>query len=175
MKIMKKSVARMAPLLLLLLAMLLMSTMVGCGKSTAPGANIAGGVYKQSGYTLMKWEEGLAIMIWHDAIAASNSHGSSSTGSSVYTLKGHAESKNGTRVEWDLETSDGKTAQFIIDNTNYDLSEGALFIISTKTGTITIMQLNRDLSDVQPEYDSCVAFGENDLDVADFLMGNSNE
>jgi len=56
-----------------------------------------------------------------------------------------------------------------------DLSEGALFIISTKTGTTTVMQLNRDLSDVQPEYDSCVAFGENDPDVADFIMGNSNE
>jgi hypothetical protein len=172
---MNKNVVRMVPLLLLFLAMLLMSTMFGCGKSTAPGANIAGGVYEQSGYMLMKWEEGLTIMIWHDAIVASNSHGSSSTGSSVYTLKGHAESENGIRVEWDLETSDGKTAQFIIDNTNYDLSEGALFIISTKTGTTTIMQLNRDLSDVQPEHDSCVAFGENDPDVADFINGNPNE
>ena len=172
---MKKCVVLMLSLLLLLLAMLLISTIVGCGKSTAPGANIAGGVYKQSGYMLMKWEEGLAIMIWHDAIAASNSHGSSSTESSVYTLKGYAESENGIRVEWDLETSDGKTAQFIIDNTNYDLSEGALFIISTKTGTTTIMQLNRDLSSVQPEYDSCVAFGENDPDVVYFIRGTSNE
>jgi hypothetical protein len=165
----------MLSLLLLLLAMLLMSAIVGCSKSTAPGANIAGGVYQQSGHVLMKWEEGLAIMIWHDAIAGSISHGSSSTESPVYTLEGYAESVDGVRVEWDLETSDGKTAQFAIDNTNYDLSEGALFIISTKTGTTTITQLDRDLSGVQPEYDSCVAFGENDPDVAYFIRGTSYE
>jgi hypothetical protein len=171
---MKNRVVLVLSLLLLLPSMLLMSTIVGCSKSTAPGANIAGGVYRQSGYILLQWEEGLAIMIWHDAIAASNSHGSSSTESSVYTLEGYAESQNGVRVEWDLETSDGKTAQFAIDNTNYDLSEGALFIISTEAGTTAIMQLNRDLSSVQPEYDSCVAFGESDPDVAYFIRDTSD-
>ncbi len=156
-------------LVLPLLAMLLMSTFVGCSKSTAPGADMAGGVFEESSFTFMKWKEGLTLMIWYEALASSNSHGSSSTESSVYTLEGYTESDDGIRIEWNLETSDGKTAEFAIDNTSYNLSEGSLFIISKTIETPSVVQLNHDLSGVRPNYDSCVAFGKSDPDVASFI------
>jgi len=154
---------------------MLILTFVGCSKSTAPGADIAGGVFEESSFTFMKWEEGLTLMIWYEALASSNNHGSSSTESSVYTLDGYTESEDGIRVEWNLETSDGKTAEFAIDNTNYDLSEGSLFIISGTIDAPTVMQLNHDLSGVRPNHDSCVAFGKRDPDVASFIESVSSE
>jgi len=157
-----------------LLAIMLISTFLGCSKSTAPGPDMAGGVFEEASYTLMKWKEGLTLMIWHEALASSNNHGSSSTESSVYTLEGYTESEDGIRIEWHLETSDGKTAQFAIDNTSYDLSEGSLFIISTIIEAPTVLQLNHDLSGVQPNYDSCIAFGKSDPDVASFIGTISN-
>ncbi|NQT74187.1 MAG: hypothetical protein HQ553_15695 [Chloroflexi bacterium] len=158
-----------------LLIIVLMSTFVGCSKSTAPGADMAGGVFEESSFTFMKWKEGLTLMIWYEALASSNSHGSSSTESSVYKLEGYTESEDGIRIEWNLETSDGKTAEFAIDNTSYDLSEGSLFIIGTTIETPTVMQLNHDLSGIQPVYESCVAFGKSDPDVVSFIESISSE
>ena len=109
-----------------LLAIPFMSTSVGCGKYTAPGPVIAGGALEEASYTFMKWNEGLTLMIWHEAFTSSNNHGSSSTESPVYRLEGYAESDDGIRIEWNLETSDGKTAEFAINNTEYDLTEGSL-------------------------------------------------
>ena len=157
------------------LVILLMATFVGCSKSTAPGADIAGGVYEKASCTLMKWEEGLTLMIWHEATLSVSNHGSSSTESSVYTLEGYGESEDGNRIEWDLETSDGKTAKFAINSIDYDLSEGTLFIISTESGEPIITQLNHDLSGVQTTRDSWVAFSKSDPDVSDFIESLANE
>ena len=157
-----------------LLVILLMATFIGCSKSTAPGADIAGGLFEKASCTLMKWKEGLTLMIWHEATTSVNNHGSSSTESSVYTLEGYAELEDGNRIEWDLETSDGKTAKFAINNINYDLSEGSLFIISTINEEPTITQLNHDLSGVQTNRDSWIAFGKSDPDVANFIENLSN-
>ena len=66
-----------------LLLTVFMMPFVGCSKSTAPGPDMAGGVFEEASYTFMKWEEGLTLMIWYEAQASSNNHGSSSTESSI--------------------------------------------------------------------------------------------
>ena len=60
----------------------------------------------------MRWKEGLVLMIWHDAPGSSMSDGSGSTTDPVYKLHGYAESRDGRRVDWQVETTDGETAQF---------------------------------------------------------------
>lgn len=171
---MKNSKVPAVIILVPLLVILLMAAFLGCSKSTAPGADIAGGVFDKASCTLMKWKEGLTLMIWHEATLSVNNSGSSSTESSVYTLKGYAESEDGYRIEWDLETSDGKTAKFAINNIDYSLSEGSLFIISTVSGEPTITQLNHDLSGVQTNRDSWVAFAKSDPAVSNFIESLSN-
>jgi hypothetical protein len=118
----------------------------------------------------MLWKQGLAIMVWHD-LDASVARGSGATGDPVYRLDGQASSLDGRRVEWHVETSDGRTAQFWIDGTSYDLEAGSVFVITTRTGTKKVHQLQRDLSGIQPNYESCVAFARSDPVLAHLLNG----
>ena len=70
---------RLGVLVVPLLVIALMTSFVSCSKSTAPGPDIAGGVFESASYAFMKWEEGLTLMIWYEALASSSNHGSSST------------------------------------------------------------------------------------------------
>ena len=57
---------------LAVLAALLAAGTAGCvPRSIPPDADVVAGVVDQVGYEFMRWEEGLAIMIWHDAPARS--------------------------------------------------------------------------------------------------------
>jgi hypothetical protein len=159
-----------ALLLPVLLATVLALGVAGCGRSTPPGADVAYGQYRGASFTYLRWEEGLRIMIWTDLDAAS-SHGSGSTRDPVYRLEGHAESPDGRQVDWRAETSDGKTAEFAIDDVAYDLSDGTLFIVTTARGATEVTQLERDLSGVQATYESGVAFAESDPALVAFLAG----
>jgi hypothetical protein len=55
-----------------------------------------------------------------------------------------------------VQTADGKTALFTIDNTSYDLADGALFLITTEDGQAEVQQLQRDLSGVQSRADIAI-------------------
>lgn len=152
-----------------LVALLLVLAFGGCmPKSTPPGAAIVGGKVGRAGFTFLRWEQGLKIMIWHDLDSSLN-HGSGSTGDAVYHLSGYASSPGGRRVDWQVQTTDGKTAQFWIDGVSYDLASGALFIVMTRDGATRVEQFYRDLSGVQSDYDSCVDFARGDPDLARFI------
>jgi hypothetical protein len=156
--------------LLASLAALLVVPLSACSPgSTPPGPYAAYGTVGQVGYVYYRWKEGLALMIWHDIAGSSMSSGSGSTTDPVYRLHGYAESQDGRRLDWELQTSDGMTAQFEIDNTSYDLLDGALFIITTQGGETDVRQLERDLSDVQTNHESCLAFARSDPDLVKFI------
>jgi len=131
-----------------------------------PGADAAAGTVGQASYVLLQWEEGLAAMIWHDFSASSR--GSGSTSDPIYRYRGYAESPGGHRFDWEAQTADGKTALFDIDGTRYDLTAGRLFIVTTQDGATLVRQLDRDLSSVQTNRESIVAFAKSDPDVAEF-------
>jgi hypothetical protein len=137
-------------------------------RSTPPGADAAGGGLGQARYVFLRWKEGLKIMIWHDVLGSGEGKGSGSTTDPVYRYRGYAESLDGHRFDWEVQTADGKTALFKIDDTRYDLTDGRLFIVTTKDGKTRVRQLDRDLSDVQTDQESIVTFAENDPDVAEF-------
>ncbi len=118
---------------LILALMLLAAIFSGCApQSTPPGPDTAAGAVGQGGYAFLRWKKGLRLMIWHDGSKGSMCHGSSSTTDPVHRLECYAESQNGQRVGWELHTHAGKTIQFWIDKASYDLSEGNLFIITTR-------------------------------------------
>lgn len=161
-----------------LLAVMSVIIASGCAARSAPdGADVTAGVYEQAGFEFLRWNEGPTIMIWHDFLGHSGS--SSTSGSSgsatdpTYRLRGYAESWDGHRFEWEAQTNDGETARFWIDGTVYDLSNGMLFIATRKGGGTDIAQLERDLSHVQPNASSCVAFAKSDPVLAR-LIGNAS-
>ena len=137
-------------------------------RSTPPGADAAGGKLEQASYVFLQWKEGLRIMIWHDALESGEGSGSGSTADPIYRYHGYATSPGGPRFDWEVQTADGRTARFQINNTSYDLSDGRLFLITTGNGSTEVRQLQRDLSGVQPNRESIVAFAKSDPDVARF-------
>jgi hypothetical protein len=155
--------------LLVLLAALLAATFSSCApKPTPPGVASAGGWFGQATYLFVRWKEGLSIMIWHDVLGSVEGKDSGSTTEPIYWYHGWTESPGGRRFDWEVQTANGKTAVFKIDDTSYDLANGRLFIVTMKDGKTRVRQLNRDLSNVQMDWESIVAFARSDPDVAEF-------
>ena len=140
-----KAIRRLASLALLVL--LAAAAASACtGSSTPPGANKYLGSFEQGGYLSLRWQEGLEVMIWHDIAGSVVAHSAGSTEDRVYTERGSARSADGRSLEWELQTTAGKTRQVRIREASYDLTAGTLFIVSTGGGTTSVRQLDRDLS-----------------------------
>ena len=109
-------------------------------------------------------------MMWFDSDDY-GSHGSGSTDADTHTQTGHIVGRDGRRIEWALETADGKTARFTMDGTTYDLSKGTLFLIETGGEQIGVQQLLRDLAALERTQAACQALAASDPDVAEFVRG----
>lgn len=156
---------------LVFLAIGLLLAVSGCSRTTPPGPDTAYGQFEGAGYLFYRWEQGLRLMIWHDATSATSS-GSGSTSDPVYRVEGQAVYADGSTLSWTIETKDGQSAQFTLNGTGYDLSVGTLFLVSTRGGSPQVEQLHRDLSGVQPDQESILAFAQNDPDVTRFVEDN---
>jgi hypothetical protein len=132
-----------------------------------PGADAAAGTVGRAGYVLLRWYEGLAVMIWHDI--SGSSRGSGSMRGPIYTYQGVAESTGGQHFDWETRTADGSTAIFAIDGTRYHLAAGSLFIVTTQDGQTQVRQLERDLSAVQTDRESILGFAKSHVDLASFI------
>jgi hypothetical protein len=150
---------------LVFLAIGLLLAVSGCSRTTPPGPDTAYGQFQGAGYLFYRWEQGLRLMIWHDASSATSS-GSGSTSDPIYRVEGQAVYPDDSTLNWTIETKDGQSAQFTLNGTNYDLSAGTLFLIRTSGGSIQVEQLRSDLSSVQLERDSILAFAQADPDIA---------
>jgi len=73
-------------------------------------------------------------------------------------------------VQWQWDTTDGKTGAVLIDGVRYDpAAAGAVFLISTAGGQVLVDEIKRDLSQLNPDAESLKAFARNDPDVTRFL------
>lgn len=148
----------------------------GCaGRSTPPGADIASGSVEGASYTFMRWEEGLALMIWHRRTNFLMCEGGGSTRDPVYELNCLAQSEDGYHLDWTLQTADGETAQLEMGNATYDLSEGTLFLVKASEGAREVIQFDRDLSGIPLDHDRITAFATSDPDVVEFIGSLSTD
>jgi hypothetical protein len=148
----------------------------GCtGKSTPPGADIASGSVEGASYTFMRWQEGLALMIWQRDTNFLMCEGGGSTRDQIYELNCLAGSEDGYHLDWTLQTADGKTAQLEMGNATYDLSEGTLLLVKPGDGGTEVIQLHRDLSGIPFDHDQIAAFATSDADIAGFMAGLSTD
>ena len=154
----------------------ILAILVGLGTSacwqrvTPPAPDSAGGVYEQAGYNYFRWKEGLAVMVWQDATATTSCNSFGSTDDPTHTVQCQAISETGQEVIWQLETDDGRTATFSINNQTYDLADGTVFLVKTAVGHADIQQLQRDLSTVQAENDSITQYSLSDSDIEQFIQ-----
>jgi hypothetical protein len=153
---------------LVFLAIALLLPASGCYRTTPPGPDTAYGQFEGAGYLFYRWAQGLRIMIWHDATNAASS-GSGSTSDPAYRVEGRALYEDGSELNWTIETRDGQSAQFTLNGAGYDLSTGTLFLVKTSGGSTQVEQMRRDLSGVQLERESILAFAQGDPDIARFI------
>ena len=139
-------------------------------KSTPPGANSIGGSVDGIIYSYHYWEEGLAILIWHDfSYGAESCSGTGSTEDPVYRLECAVEALDGRRFSWEVHSSDGLTAAMWIDDTSFDLSQGTMFLVSSQDNGTQVIQLQRDFSELEPDNETISAMAISDSDVANFI------
>jgi hypothetical protein len=100
------------------------------------------------------------IIICCDIPGGAGGTGSSGSGPPpVRKAHGYAFAKDGRRVDWELEITDGgKSVRFSANGNEYDLSRGGLFLVKTKGGKTEVEQLNQDLSTVHPDIEGCRNF-----------------
>jgi hypothetical protein len=160
-----KAIDRLAGLALLVV--LLMIT-AGCSATDSPpAADKYLGNFGQGGYLLLRWQEGLDVMIWFD-LGSNVEHNAQSAGSTdgpVYTERGSVQSADGQMLAWDLRTADGKTGAVQMGGTRYELSAGNLFVVTSQGGGLDVRQLSRDLSDVPLDHDGILAWAQNNPDL----------
>lgn len=149
--------------------------MAGCKSKTAPPDGLApqtvsGMTRDRTSYAFLKWNEGLAIMLVdqcdvHSMTGSSNS-GEPNRHEGVVRWWDKDSNKWKDAYSWQVRTSDGQTAVLTINNVNYDLANGAVFRIDTGGEKVIVKQLDRDLSNVQPDSTSCDYFVESIPELA---------
>ena len=146
-------------ILLPLLGITSFISMVGCERrSTPPGPSSSFGIVNpNTHFQFLLWDEGLAIMLIDNITKGHQSSGSGSTKDPVYRQKGSAESKEGYRYEWKLETADGRSAEVEIDGNDYDIEKGVVFLITVTEKETIVDQIDLDLSKLSGVED-CRAF-----------------
>jgi hypothetical protein len=139
-------------------------------KSTPPGADSIGGAIDEVIYSYHYWDEGLAILIWHDySYAAESCSGTGSTEDPVFRLECSVQAQDGRRFQWEVHTSNGVTGEMWIEGDRFDLDQGALFLISSQDEGFKVDQYQRDFSELEPDNETLVAFAIRDPAVADFI------
>jgi hypothetical protein len=121
-----------------------------------------------------RWKDGPTVIICCDIQGGSGSMGESFSGPPwVRKETGSLASPDGRRCDWELETTDGRHVTVHLDNKEYDLQKGTVFLVKTKGGKTEVEQFSRDLSSVQPDNESCKEFARKDSAMSTFLgMGN---
>jgi hypothetical protein len=149
------------------------------GKTTPPGASVIyGSLIVPEGfggaYRVLQWQEGLTIVLVDDVDGNHESSGSGTTEDPVWRGQGVARAADGREVRWRVETTNGKTATFFIDEQEYDLEQGTLFLIRTTGGQTMVTQHKRDMAGRCFDDNSCQQILKSDPAVMRFIQETIN-
>jgi hypothetical protein len=97
--------------------------------------------------------------------------GGSHSSSNVHGVKGHGRlwSQDDGHVEYHFETEDGKSGAVKINEAQYNLADGGLFLVAASKNQIQVKQLKRDMSDVKFDRESLAAYARNDAEIMAFF------
>ncbi|HEY1859998.1 MAG TPA: hypothetical protein VGG61_06570 [Gemmataceae bacterium] len=124
-------------------------------------------------FQFLQWREGLNLLIV-DGLSHFNVR---SGHRYYYDCEGSAGSSKeyGPGYNWRIDTRDGKTATFRFDDKEYDLSEGALFVVKANGDKVEVHQLNRDLSPLPWDRTAIADFLKNDAEIRKILGVKAEE
>jgi hypothetical protein len=112
----------------------------------------------------------LTILICCDI--AGGTQGASSTTSTnppIQKMEGYAVAQDGRRLDWVIEKRSGPKTACRLNDKDFDLEKGTLFLVRTKDGVAKTDQLAKDLSEVRPNIESLTTFAKNNPEVSALL------
>lgn len=142
------------------------------GSSTAEAATL--GQWQGAGYTFLRGMEGSSLMFWYEDPAAARCQTHTTSEDWLYQATCSAETASGQRIEWEVTNTDTQHAGVTIGGQPYDLNQGRLFLITIRDGAISVLQFDRDLSAVEPEEESIIAFAESVPEILQLLRPASD-
>lgn len=114
-------------------------------------------------------------MLWHTSVPDSTCDSSSDTSVDITLVQCQLRTADGFEFAWQINTEDGRTAEFMLDGQPYDLADGNLFLITIENGVLDVQQMERDLSGVAANHDGVTQFGLADPDISQFIEAATPE
>jgi|GEM_PF-1292404 len=118
------------------------------------------GQWQGAGYTFLRVREGPSLMFWYEDPATARCQTQTTPEDQLTQATCSAETAAGQRIEWGVTAAGTREAEVTISGQSYHLDQGRLFLITTRDGAISVLQLDRDLAAVEPEEASIIAFAE---------------
>lgn len=116
---------------------------------------------------------GVPFVVWSDLPNSRSGSGGGKVGGASY--KGHHRSTDGRRIEFQAETTDGKTGTIrIVDNT-YDFTKGSLFLISTQHDPPKVAQIELDTTDFPKGKDQLMTLAKSTDEISTFFEENKKK
>lgn len=141
-----------------------------CAPSTSPpGPNTLSGTVGNAGYSLHRWDQGISVLIIHDAPAALFCEGSGSSSSQQYILECQSDSDGDASFSWVIRSKNGKNAEIAINNMNYEIGGDSLFLVRSSDKPPGIEKIDRDLSGVDFEHEAVLELAEIDPEIQNFV------
>jgi len=125
----------------------------------------SGGIPGLCTYEFACWQQGIHVAIIDNLVP----DGKGGYRADFYCNEGSHADPHGARYKWRLDTADGKTATFRINDKEYDLTEGSLFIITAENDKANVHQLRRDLSAISCHGAVIAEYLWNDAEVRKIL------
>jgi hypothetical protein len=118
---------------------------------------------------------GLLVVVWSDQSGkAAQSEAGSSTAfaSSSGRTEWHSsvKARDGSAVQLKCATTDGKTWTVTVNDKEYRLEDGALFLVRTRGGPAKVSQVKQDLSGLQPTKETWERLAKENPEVKDFTV-----
>jgi hypothetical protein len=123
-----------------------------------------------------KSEEGVFLLVWHQLRTPRENSGeysstSMSSSRKQTEIQGEYSAQGMGNVRWTCHTEDGKTGTVTIQDREFSLEQGNLFLLAESAGEIQVLQLTREFSpalDVGPSLEGLL---QSDLEIREFFSG----
>ena len=124
---------------------------VGCARSTVGSWGVTSGATSQSDDGVMYSYSALHLARngqIYTLLATARGTGNTYRGGEG-TFHGELHAKDGVKIGWSCTTKNGRNGKVIIDDQEFDLTAGALFLVSTSDASAHVQQLAINSTELQ--------------------------
>jgi hypothetical protein len=158
------------------LVLLLLTYLAGCStKLPIPGCQSNGMAVRDTWVQYGTCRDDLIIVVWSDIADLTGKSGGVTDGSHALPsanrvdLGGLRHTDGGRKVDWQVVTADGKTGPVTVNNMEYRLEDGAIFLVRTKGGAAKVIQVKLDLSRMKPGVETWERLARESPEIKEFM------